>query len=231
MCRICRNRKGLTLLELLIAMSITVLVVGALGAVSNAVHSSAEYGERYGTATQHARVALERITRTVREATANEKFPGFLVVEEQSGFPDTLVVWNPTAVQRKPTQPTDPSGLPRFNELVIFAPDADEPNHLFEIRFSDIEDEWDLTKLSEIMHGPSANRVKLTELVRTGEPLVPRGAVRFERHLRDSDVQGIPGLRQARLRIELQLAAETGASGTQAIPFFGSAAVYYVKRQ
>ena len=259
-----RCPRGLTLLELLIATSIMVIVMGTLAALSKAVQVSTEYSEGHGTATQHARVCLERITRVANEATANESFPGFLVVAEEVGawrFPDTLVVWHPDG------SPVDPEGLPRYNELVIYCPDPVIPDQLLEITVpSDTRQvppagdasAW-ASAVDWIKRSPSSQKTPLTSLLRTG--LVPeasttmeRGAVRFESRLRPSAddwssyqggslswnalnwVQGIygsqTGVRQAWLRIELQLIPDQtsggiDASGQQALPFFGSAAVYY----
>jgi prepilin-type N-terminal cleavage/methylation domain-containing protein len=263
-----RRPSGLTLLEMLIAMSVMVIVVGTLSGLARAVHSGAAFSEGHGTATQHARVVLERITRTVNEATANESFPGFHVVAERVGawrFPDTLVVWHPEAA------PADPGGLPRFNELVIYAPDPSRPNLLLEITVPNdtrpvppLSDQapWS-SEMAAIKNSASSRRVTLTNLMRTGtvletDPPQRRGAVRFESRLRPSDdewtsyqggtlaweelswVQGIygsqSGLRQAWLRIELQLlpggkAAQSQTSSQEPIPFLGSAAVYYPMSQ
>ena len=71
-----RCTRGLTLLELLVAMSIMAMVVVSLGTLANGVQQGFDYTEGHSTATQHARVTLERITRSVREAQASEQFPG-----------------------------------------------------------------------------------------------------------------------------------------------------------
>ncbi len=257
-------RAGLTLLELLIAISIMVIVVGTLSALAKAVQSGAEYSDGHAAATQHARVVVERISRTVNGATANESFPGFRVVAARIDdwyFPDTLVVWHPDGA------PADPQGLPRFNELVIYCPAPGEPNRLLEVTAPtdmrtvppfDDDAGW-AAETAALKNSSASRRVTLTDLLRTAvvpEALDggPRGAVRFEWRLRPSSgewadyrsgtltwdqlswVQGIygsqVGLRQAWVRIELQLMpAETAASrdisSQEAVPFLGSAAVYY----
>lgn len=269
MFRRCRKSKaarrgGLSLLELLIALAIMVMVVGTLAGLSRAVQLSSEYSDGHGMATQHGRVALERITRTVNEATANEQFPGFLVLAGvQSGwrFPDTLVVWHPTG------PPVDPEGLPRFNELVVYCPDPASPNQLLEITLPSNSSQapavgdasgWRAT-VEAFLDSTSSRKTALTGLMRTARvsedgTSTLRGAVRFESRLRPSAVdwasyqagtiawkdlnwvQGVygsqTGLRQAWLRIELQLmpgetAAANDPNGQQAIPLFGSAAIYY----
>ena len=256
------RRPGVTLLELLIALTIAVMVVGALGAITRTVQLGFEYNQGYGAATQHARVLLDRITRTAREATANEQFPGFVVLAEHVGpwrFPDTLVVWHPEG------DPASPDGPPRLDELVIYCPHPDAPGTLVEITTSDTtalsQDEAVRKAQIDAIKGSNSSQVTvLTSLLRTGAvdnaaEVQVRGAVRFETLLRPSDaqleteaedpevdwedlpwVQGIygshTGLRQAWVRIELPLmTGDPPAPGTadrrQAIPFFGSAALYY----
>jgi len=255
----------MTLLELLIAVSILVGVAGTLGVLAKGVEDGFEYTEGHGTATQHARVAMDRIARSVREATANEQFPGVLVIDTQvDGYrlPDTLVVWHPDG------EPVEPDGLPRINELVIYCPDPSAANRLVELRAAgdtgtvpppENLSEW-RTTVASIKADNAAQMVTLTKLVRTASvanamDVVGQAAVRFETRLRPSAqqwkdykdgntawedlpwVQGIygsqTGLRQVWLRTELQLLPDqnTVVSAEQAIPFFGSAALYYEMHQ
>jgi hypothetical protein len=139
--------------------------------------------------TQHARVSLERITRVVNKAHANDKFPGAAVFATTvSGwrFPDTLVVWKPAS------QPVNPEGLPLFSELVVFCPDATQPNRLLEItNTADTRPVPALTdtatwasELATLKASTTARKLLLTDLMRTavltaGSPN-PRGCVRFE---------------------------------------------------
>ena len=230
------------------------------------IQKAYEYSEGFGQATQHARVALDRIAKTVGEATANEQFPGFIVLTDTEGawtFPETLVVWRPQ------TAAADPKGLPRFNELLIYCPDWYTPGKLVEIRPSDattvppVSDaaQW-RAKIEAVRKDKSLDPVTLTTLLRTctaGGVGVPqwRGAVRFAARLRPDNaqwtqykagtlawkdlywVQGLSGpqvgLRQAWLRTELQLLpggtwVSNDPASQRAIPFFGSAAVYYEMR-
>ena len=66
----------------------------------------------------------------VSQATASEQFPGFLVVASTQGtsrYPDALVVWRPAVA------PANPTGLPRFNELIVYCPGAATPSAFLEI--------------------------------------------------------------------------------------------------
>lgn len=259
-----RRESSMTLLELLVAMSVMVLIAGTLSGLAIGVQQGYDYAQGYGIATQHARVALERITRTVSQATASEQFPGFLVLADTQApwrFPDTLVVWRPTGAA------ADPNGRPRFNELVIYCPDIQFPNRLLEITVPGdarvtppVADtaSWK-AEVAAIRNSSSATKVVLTDLLRrctlpeTSPPQV-RGAVRFESRLLPSEsewagykagtiewknlswVQYIygnrSGLRQAWMRMEMQVAVGQSSAGSQpdpgvVIPFYGSAAVYY----
>ncbi len=195
----------MTLLELLIAMSIMVIVVGTLGALSKGVQEGFRYTEGHGLATQHARVVLERIGRTVREATANEQFPGVIVVATKVsswGFPDTLAVWHPDPKVLHPERPplSDPQRRPYYDELVIFCPHPNEPGRLVEIvgtqdvQLSEDEGNW-AAQIEAIKSAGSDQAVTLTELIGTGKvtdaTALPkwRGAVRFETRLRPDRMQ------------------------------------------
>jgi prepilin-type N-terminal cleavage/methylation domain-containing protein len=188
----------MTLIELLIAMAVIGMVMATLGTLGLGVRQNHEYSQNYGLATQHARVALDRIARTVAEATTSAQFPGFLVVAETEGtvrFPDTLVVWHPSGAA------ADPDGLPRFNELVIYCPSPYLPNQLVELSVpsdtrvapaaSDAA-QW-LTEVRAIKQSNATKSVTLTTLLRTAavssSTLKWRGAVRFEQRLRPSETE------------------------------------------
>lgn len=271
MCRRCRNKRGLSLVELLSATAILVLMAGAITALSSAVQMSGRHGQGHGMATQHARVALERIERTIHEATASSEFPGCAVFAESvSGwqFPDTLVVWHPPAGLA-----ANPDGRPLFSELVVFRVDPAQPNTLVEITvpghtravpaLSDTTG-W-TSELNNLRNQSSFQQVILTDLLRTASlssemqtALGRRGVVRFDVEQNPTNVeladyknglvawkelpwaQGIQGtttgLRQTHCRIELQLLpgralASDDPAGLTAVPFFGSAALYYEVRQ
>ena len=186
----------MTLLELLIAMSIMMIVVGTLGALSKGVQEGFQYTEGRGLATQHARVVLDRIAKTVREATANEQFPGVIVLAEQEDlwrFPDTLVVWHPDGA------PADAEGLPRFNELLIYCPHPNGTHRLVEIAAPNntgtappVDDAvaW-AAAIDAIKRSSSSQKITLTGRMRTcpvdqaGDDSF-RAALRFETRLRPS---------------------------------------------
>ena len=190
------SRVAFSLLELVVAISIMVIVMGSLGAMAKAVNEGALYGETYGTATQHARVAMERIGATVRGATTSDEFPGLIVIEETVsgwGFPDMLVVWHPDST------PVDPDGLPRFNELRVYCPDPDTPSELLELAFPtdsrtvplpDDTVSW-LAEAASLKTSVRATRTVLTNMLRTAPvsslASSERGAARFQVRYRPSE--------------------------------------------
>lgn len=261
-------RRGFTMIELMIASAIMASLVLALGIMSDAVYRGSEHCEGYGLAVQHARVVRERIARRVSTATANELFPGVLVVSEtvdNETFPDTLVVWatgDPLDVNGDPR-------LPMVHELVIYTTSAANPNELIEIEYPsgnadvpefDDDAAW-RTLIGTLKAGAAENdeEVLLTDLlrvveVRTADAGSRRAALRFVLRVTPSVAQwnefpdtrdwealdwpqgvyGVNfGLRQSWVRFEMQLTpgreVVANNSGTMpAMPFFGSAALYYV---
>lgn len=193
-----RQRRGLTLIELLIAMSIMAMVVGTLGGLAYGLQLAFEYTEGQGVATQHARVILDRIARHVEEATASEQFPGFLVVPDIEGgatFPEVLVIWHPRG------QAADPNGMPRYDELIIYAPNVSTPSQLLEITVPQdsrtVPPTRDMARwrseLNALRTGSRTESFVLTNLLRmcsasgSGGSSQWRGAVRFHSRVRPSE--------------------------------------------
>ena len=192
-----RPRRGLTLVELLLAISVLGIIAVALSSLAVTVQTGHEHVTTQGEAAQHARVVLSRMERTAGEAHASEEFPGFAVFAETVDgrtYPDTLVVWHPTS------SPAHPAGSPLFSELVVFCPDPASPWQLLEIRvpqdnrptppLSDTVT-W-YKELAALKRNERAERVTLTDLVRVGKAgsgsvsSVLRGAVFFHVRTRPS---------------------------------------------
>jgi len=191
-----KTRRAMTLLELMLAVTVMLMVLGALGGLTRTVEQGFEYSEGYGAAVQYARVILDRIARNLAQATANEQFPGCLVIPDYVNshrLPDTLVIWRPQG------SPASPTGLPRYCELVIYCPLPSAPNRFVELTVPndartvppvDDEAQW-RAELSAIKSAGDAKVVVLTDLLRTvslstGNNAQSRGAVRFEVQLRPS---------------------------------------------
>jgi Tfp pilus assembly protein PilW len=189
------HRRALTLVELLVAMMIMLMVVGTLGALTRTVQQGFEYCDGYGIATQYARVILDRIAQNVSQATANDQFPGCIVVADNVNsfrYPDTLVVWRPTGA------PANPAGLPLYNELVIYCPNPAAPNQFVEmtaptnaqtVPAATDQAGWQ-TALATLKTNPNTKSIVLTTLLRTCSTNASgnstqnlRGDVRFETRL------------------------------------------------
>jgi hypothetical protein len=226
-------RRGLTLVELMLSVTILSFTVAALGMMSRAVEISSEYNQGYGTATQHARVTFDRLDRATNQAYSNSSWPGVWVTEDTAGtynFPDTLVVWRPSGT------PTNPQGAPVVSELVLFCPNPSATNQLLEITLPGdsrtLPSPSNTATFKSFIDGlktaSGANTVLLTNLIHTATVsgfAQPRAAVRFVVTLSPTDAQmatypsvqweNLPwpqgicsptmGLRQVWVRTELQL--------------------------
>jgi hypothetical protein len=194
----------LSLTELLVASTIMVLIAGGMGSLAMTAHEANSYSRGRLVAAQHARVALDRIEQTIDQAVASEQFPVCLIVTEQIGseeLPQTLVVWSPEA------NAVEPAGLPRVNELAIFAPDPAQPGRLVEFRSpsdsSVTPAPSDLTAWRTLTDGikssQTSQKVTLTDRLRTAplsgqwSPALTsselRGVVRFRRVMTPTDQQ------------------------------------------
>jgi len=186
------SRRGLTLVEMLVAMAVMSIIAVAMVTVSAGTHSAAEYSTGQADALQHARVALERIERMVQESSFTEAHPGAVVVYEQFGtyrYPDTLLVWRPAS-----GVPANAEGPPLINEVLIYCPNPAKPRELVELRhpFDTSPIPFDpaqlntpawRTALAAIKNDPRTEQVVLTDLVRLAQPTgrsETRGAVRFD---------------------------------------------------
>ncbi len=179
----------------MISSTVVALIIGSLGMMAVGVRRSQEASQDLGTASQHARIILERMERNMRAAQASVSFPGFVVFTTQVGahyFPDVLVVWKPA------TTAANPTGLPLWSELIIYTYDLSNPGHLLEITLpADNATTPDLSpanlgtwtaKITAARNGTGSTRVVLSDRLRVATPsaaaATPRGVVRFEAMLR-----------------------------------------------
>lgn len=191
------RRPGLTLVELMVSMAVTALVMSMLAGLAMAVRQGWEHADGHRMAMQHARVALERISRSVATATATEEIPGFAIVRNATSprLPCVLVVWNPDGL------PANPEGPALVSECVIYCPDPEAPNRLLEVTAPDDDRPIPLDNLdngtgramvSGIVQAETSRRVVLTDLLRvTSTAITPsasdlRGSVWFFARVRPS---------------------------------------------
>ncbi len=196
-------RRGLSLVELLLAITVVTILAASLAGLASGVHNANQHAAGRALTAQHARIALLRIENAVRRAHVSPNFPGCISVAETQGsfsFPDTLVVWAPAGT------PADPLGLPRWNELVVFAPDPSAPNRLLEFRVSSangaVPSATDTTAwraaIASFKTADTAQKTEITALLRTASTgaavTQPRGCVRFEITYRPDDATLLAGL-------------------------------------
>jgi hypothetical protein len=249
------------LAEVLVAATISVLIVGAMAVVADGIEQSAKYDFALESAHQHARVALERIQNAVNGAAASSTNPPVAVLADTSGvysFPDTLVVWRADANGDK---------APQANELVVFCPNPSNSKQLWEMSNASDAQAVSMTNatalrtlVTAMKSNNAAKKTVLTPLVRscTSHDLgAPKAALRFDVYMRPSAAewaqyqastlawsnlswaQGIygtqRGLRQVRVNCEIQILPDDGdavaAPDEFAVPFLGSAVSYYELKQ
>ncbi|MBX7167611.1 MAG: hypothetical protein K1X74_14875 [Pirellulales bacterium] len=225
----------MTLAELLMAMVITGLLAGIAAGMANATFQGHRYSRGRSDATQHARVACERMALLISQAYASPTHPGVAVVYKTVGseqFPDTLVIWTPTG------SPVNTAGPPQISECVFICCDPAAPQRLIELRApgdtrtlpldDTINDSANQAIVAALKVAPTSTVIELTPLVRTFTvSSTSLGAVRFERKLHPTtaewtsyqantlafsamswprDLWGATvGMRQCTVRYELQL--------------------------
>jgi len=183
--------RGLTLIELLSALTVMTLIIGSLATLSSAVAVAQRYSAGNNDAVQHARVTLDRIARSVQDSYATDTYPGISVVPATvSGvsYPQTLVVWKPSG------SPANANGPPLVGELVIYTPNPSAPNQLLEVTLAGdttavaISSASALkTQIDGLVQNTNSKKTVLTNLVRTaaattsvtGNTTTSQAAVRF----------------------------------------------------
>ena len=194
-----RCRAGLTLVELLSAVAILAVIGLAMGTLSMTIQQGSEYSSGRLEAAQHARVVIDRIQRTLRDAHASEQFPGFYIATSASTYyssPDTIAIWSPEG------EPANPDGMPLWSELIIYYPDNNAPNRLLELvdrtattQVPSLDDPsiWQI-QLAQFKASGTTTKTELTNLVResvieySGYVYAKGSTVRFhQRHLPSKD--------------------------------------------
>ncbi|MFI4876724.1 MAG: PilW family protein [Blastopirellula sp. JB062] len=235
------KRRGMTLVEMLVATAIMGLMAAALSTIALAVQMAHQYAAEQGLMAQHARVIIERIQRTASGAHASEAFPGVQVItyfDSTYAFPQAIAIWNPTSA------PHDPDGLPRIGELKFFAADPDQPNLLLEFQATGdarvaptTSVAW-RTLIDELLADEDVEKIELTDLI-AAPKLTPGAArsystLRFELRLRpdESEMEEMragdvtwdslrwplrsygddAGVRQVWLAFQLQIAPDVAAA-------------------
>lgn len=177
-----RESRGFTLLELILALSITALVVVSLSGLLLAVQNAWTVSKNYHDVGLHGRAILDRINWMVAQAgtyriNGGPVRLGLSVISRSVdgvALPETLVVWSggrSGGIQEK-RQPA--ISLPKVNELIIYTPDPSTPNNLVEIQIAsnsstiDFADVNFATTIQSLIAGSaSGDQLKLTDRLRT----------------------------------------------------------------
>jgi prepilin-type N-terminal cleavage/methylation domain-containing protein len=268
------GRHGFTMIELLMAVSITSMLSVVLGALMVAVQTAREYSNGLETATTQATATIDRIRYIVSQAgvyriAGQPTTVGLAVVNHRwasTDLPDVLVIWSGGRNGGLADTGTL-YRLPHVDELVIYSPDPGDATRLVEITVPgnttdiDFRDASFPSDILALIGSNGTERVLICERVRRSSQAdltVETGNIRFalEQTPPDSELQpampgtaawyGLPwvqgivsgdsGLRQANIRMELQVTRHEGDSPetdgtTTAIPYFGSASRRYVYKR
>ncbi|MBS0209921.1 MAG: prepilin-type N-terminal cleavage/methylation domain-containing protein [Planctomycetes bacterium] len=189
------RRRGLTLVELMIAVAIMTIIAGTISAVSMAMQQASNYTYDRGTALQHGRVALERINQQIAGAYTAPGHPGVAVYVETLGtyrYPDTLLVWRPAGT------PANVNGPPLISEVYFYCFDPTTPGTLIELTApsdnrtipldATLQTSTWKTALDGLKMASTSKKTTLTTLLRTATVTgsapssmsKTRGVVRFE---------------------------------------------------
>jgi prepilin-type N-terminal cleavage/methylation domain-containing protein len=134
--------RGLTLIELMMAMTITSMLSFVLGGLVMAVQSARDYTQGMEDASMQAQATFERIKRVVADAgvyqvgTDRPKL-GIAIVPRQwqlFSLADTLVVWN-GGRNGGLGQQGELNRVPNVNEFTVYTPDLQNPSRLLEVTF------------------------------------------------------------------------------------------------
>ncbi|QDT66976.1 prepilin-type N-terminal cleavage/methylation domain-containing protein [Calycomorphotria hydatis] len=174
-----QNRRGLTLIELIIAMTVTAGLLTVLSGVMIAVESARDHTEGVSDTLHHAEMIHDRIGRAINrcgvyQIGAGSITCGIATLQTTTGavtVPDTLVVW-----AGEEATPLADEGvidrLPLRSELRIFAPHDSDSRRLDEITFPSATGTIDFTsgtfasEIETLLASSSAVRTKLTDRIR-----------------------------------------------------------------
>ncbi|QDT38972.1 PulJ/GspJ family protein [Stratiformator vulcanicus] len=187
------TRAAFTLLELMIALTVTSGLVVILGGIMTASATAQRHTEGVATAISHGETALRRVRTAVGsagvyEVSAGQRICGIAVVPttvESTTLPDTLVVWtgDGSLADGDPLE-----RLPLASELTVFAPGVGDAHRIDEISFPSATGEVDFAAadfaatIRALVASADAVRTRLTDRLRRAE--MPAGtmvgALRFQ---------------------------------------------------
>ena len=173
------SRRGMTLPELLVSLTILSMMSVVLAGMSNAVNSAWSYTKGIEDTDLQARAAIERIEFMVSQTgvyglAGQPTRMGMAVVQRPVGsvqVPDVLVLWTggrsggmaANGLQRR---------LPTVSELLIYTCDANSPGQLVEVAFPGQTVAFDFaasdlaTTVSNLLASSAAEKIPLCDRLR-----------------------------------------------------------------
>jgi hypothetical protein len=205
------------LAELLVAMSVTGVIVAALGVFTKAVMDGSEAASETGATTQAGRVVIARIAQKV--ATSRQVLKPSDTLRAMPGMDRVLIVW-----ERDGEAGDAAPGQPNLVELVIYTPHKRLPAQIVELR-----PQVDPTLVAPV--DDPALFYFWIDRFRDGQDIVQPpivlmnelGGVHFDVD-EYVEPQGIGGMVQQNIRISLCVSPPEGEPAV----FFGSATRRYV---
>ena len=175
-------RRGFTLVELVMSLTLTSILSVVLGGMILAAHEGWEHSNGLSEASQQARISQDRITYMVSQA-GQYKLPGQpttlgIAVVEQTYLlvksPEILVVWSGGRMGGMAANGVQ-SRLPTVNELVIYTPDPSDLTHLIEVIHPTDTNSVDFraanfsTSIQAILKSPACQKTLLCDRVHTSD--------------------------------------------------------------
>ena len=175
-----KSRRGMTLAELLISLTILSMMSVVLAGMSNAVNSAWSYTKGVEDSDLQARAAIERIEYMISQTgvydlAGQPTRVGMAVVRRPVGtnqIPDVLVLWTggrsggmaANGVQKR---------LPTVGELLIYTWDANSPSQLIEVGFPGQTAPFDFTSsdlattVGNLLVSAAAEKIPLCDRLRS----------------------------------------------------------------
>jgi hypothetical protein len=193
-----QQRRGLSVVELLVSIAILAMISLAIGMLSSTVYDAHAYNMGNGEIAQHARAVFTKIDSNLKTCTFNTTFPGWLIIpatNAASDYPDTLVIWKPL------TAASNPTDLPTRQEIIVYCPNPAQPNELWEMTDrtgpnTTVPATTDLAGwrgvITSMAASPSATKTVFTPLLRTALDAtnsLTRGVIRFRADMAPSQTE------------------------------------------
>ena len=174
--------RGFTLVELLLAMSITSMVAVAISGLSYAVHTAWRHVQESEEIQLQAQAALERVQFMINECgvyqtSGQPTVLGLAAVSHgwyMFELPDTLVVWSGGREGGRAARGVV-ERLPRIDELVVYSVDPDDPQRMVEFTFPTLTSSIDFqganfeSTILGLLSSDAAEKTRLCDRLRVSE--------------------------------------------------------------